>query len=749
MVGKPNPDALRDLAQKQLTGAPVEDLPQRSAEQLLYELQLHQLELEMQSDELRRANLDLEEARRHYLALYDFAPVGYLSLGLNGLIAEIHQTGAGLLGMARQEILERHFVSFVAPHDADRWLIFFKRALPHADQQQLIELTLKGPEREFPAQLVFQQCLCDDNNALLGMTLTDISQSEQLKKLKLAEQQLLIAAKAFESQEGILITDANNTILRVNTAFTRLTGYSNQDVVGKNPKILSSGRMDTSFYAVMWASILDTGAWEGEIWNRRKDGTVYLENLAVSSVKDGNGNVSHYVGCLTDITFSKEADDKIKQLAFYDALTGLPNRSLLRERLMLALAASHRNSRHGALLLLDLDNFKTLNDTLGHDRGDILLQQVAERLLACVGEADTVARFGGDEFVLLLEDLSEAADQAIVEIERIGQQILETFNQLYSLAGYEYRSTPSIGITLFNGQKQTPDALLKQADIALYQAKAAGRNTLCFFDVQMQTQIENRVALERDLRLAVIKNQFTLYYQPQVLHNRANIGAEALIRWFHPERGMVSPADFIPLAEDTGLIVPIGRWVLEAACDQLKMWQQSEQARHLQLAVNVSARQFHQGDFVAQVHQALSRSGINPVRLKLELTESLVLDDINDTIEKMHALRKIGVCFSMDDFGTGYSSLSSLKKLPLDQLKIDQSFVRDIAADPDDAVIVQTIIAMAKSFAMEVIAEGVETELQRAFLEQHGCMVIQGYLTGRPMPLAEFEALVKGSPALR
>ena len=749
MVGKPNPDALRDLAQKQLTGAPVEDLPQRSAEQLLYELQLHQLELEMQSDELRRANLDLEEARRHYLALYDFAPVGYLSLGLNGLIAEINQTGAGLLGMARQEILERHFVSFVAPHDVGRWLIFFKEALPHAGQQQLIELTLKGRKREFPAQLVFQQCLCDDNNALLGMTLTDISQSEQLKKLKLAEQQLLIAAKAFESQEGILITDANNTILRVNTAFTRLTGYSNQDVVGKNPRILSSGRMDTSFYAAMWASILDTGAWEGEIWNRRKDGTVYLENLAVSSVKDGNGNVSHYVGCLTDITFSKEADDKIKQLAFYDALTGLPNRSLLRERLMLAFAASHRNSRHGALLLIDLDNFKTLNDTLGHDRGDILLQQVAERLLACVGEADTVARFGGDEFVLLLEDLSEAADQAIVEIERIGQQILETFNQLYSLAGYEYRSTPSIGITLFNGQKQTPDALLKQADIALYQAKAAGRNTLCFFDVQMQMQIENRVALERDLRLAVIKNQFTLYYQPQVLHNRANIGAEALIRWFHPERGMVSPADFIPLAEDTGLIVPIGRWVLEAACDQLKMWQQSEQARHLQLAVNVSARQFHQGDFVAQVHQALSRSGINPVRLKLELTESLVLDDINDTIEKMHALRKIGVCFSMDDFGTGYSSLSSLKKLPLDQLKIDQSFVRDIATDPDDAVIVQTIIAMAKSFAMEVIAEGVETEQQRAFLELHGCMVIQGYLTGRPMPLAAFEALVKGSPALR
>jgi EAL domain-containing protein (putative c-di-GMP-specific phosphodiesterase class I) len=359
-----------------------------------------------------------------------------------------------------------------------------------------------------------------------------------------------------------------------------------------------------------------------------------------------------------------------------------------------------------------------------------------------VRNCDTVARLGGDEFVVMLEDLSEHSFEAASQAEVIGNKILVSLNQSYLLAGHDHHSTPSIGVTLFQGTEQSVDDILKQADIAMYQAKASGRNALRFFDPEMQASIAVRVELENDLRLALKNNQFKLYYHPQVHIKGQIIGAEVLTRWDHPWRGLIPPADFIPLAEETGLIFAIGQWVLETVCSQLKKWENNINARHLQLAVNVSAKQFHQADFVEKIRTALSGSGINPNRLKLELTESLVLDDIDDAICKMKSLRELGVRFSMDDFGTGYSSLSSLKKLPIDQLKIDQSFVRDIAVDPDDAIIVQTIIAMAKHMGMEVIAEGVETELQRDFLEKHGCLACQGYLFGKPMPLEEFELML-------
>ncbi|MGZ8181346.1 MAG: putative bifunctional diguanylate cyclase/phosphodiesterase [Methylobacter sp.] len=462
-------------------------------------------------------------------------------------------------------------------------------------------------------------------------------------------------------------------------------------------------------------------------------------------MKGTDGIVTNYVATLVDITLNKAAADEIERLAFYDPLTGLPNRRLLLDRLDLALASSHRSGRKGALLFIDLDNFKTLNDTLGHDMGDLLLQLVAVRLSSCIREGDTVARLGGDEFVIMLEDLSKQAVEAATQTETIGEKILVALNQTYQLAKHEYYSTPSIGASLFNGHEQSTDELLKQADIAMYQAKTSGRNALRFFDPQMQASINTRVAMEADLRQAVAENQFILYYQPQVYHDGHAIGAEVLIRWHHPQRGLVSPADFIPLAEETGLILPIGLWVLETACAQIKIWEDSGHTQHLQLAVNVSVRQFRQPDFVEEVSQVLRRSAINPHKLKLELTENLMLDDIDDTIVKMNTLREIGVCFSMDDFGTGYSSLSYLTQLPLDQLKIDQSFVRNIGVKPTDAVIVQTIIGMAKNLGMEVIAEGVETQAQRAFLEQHGCPVCQGYLFGKPVLLAEFEQLLKHS----
>lgn len=440
-----------------------------------------------------------------------------------------------------------------------------------------------------------------------------------------------------------------------------------------------------------------------------------------------------------DITEYKRAEEEIQYLAFYDPLTGLPNRQLLQDRLRQAMATGSRNDRHGGLLLIDLDNFKAVNDTLGHDIGDLLLQKVAQRLTTCVRESDTISRLGGDEFVVMLADLSQNPIEAAAQAETVGEKLLATLNEPYQLAEHEYHSTPSIGITLFKGYENTLDELLKWIDLAMYQAKAAGRNTLRFFDPEMQAVMSARVELETDLRRALQENEFVLYYQPQINHDGSVTGAEALVRWQHPLRGLVLPDEFIPLSEDTGLILPLGRQILEAACRQLVIWASQPLTAGLNLAVNVSARQFHHPDYVDQVLTVLDQTGANPRNLMLELTESVLIEDIDDTISKMTALKAKGVWFSLDDFGTGYSSLVYLKRLPLSLLKIDQSFVRDVLADRNDATIVHAIIALSQNLGMEVIAEGVETEAQRDFLLQNGCRAYQGYLFAPALPIEQFE----------
>jgi diguanylate cyclase (GGDEF)-like protein len=493
----------------------------------------------------------------------------------------------------------------------------------------------------------------------------------------------------------------------------------------------------------MWESIISTGSWAGEIWNRRKNLEVYPEYLTITAVRNKDGDISNYVATLTDITLSKKAADEIKNLAFYDPLTNLSNRRLLQDRLFQALSSSDRNGKIGALLYIDLDNFKSINDTFGHTKGDQLLQQVAERLKSCVRIGDTVARLGGDEFVVMLENLNEQAIHAAAEAEVIGQKILVTLNQPYRLGSREFVNTPSIGVSLFNGHQQLADDLFKQADIAMYQAKNEGRNTLRFFDPKVQLAINHRVTLEGELRSAIEFHQFFLHYQIQVDHTNQPVGAEALIRWIHPTRDMVSPAEFIPIAEETGLILPIGKWVLDTACAQLSLWQLDVKTKDLMLSVNVSAKQFNQPDFAEQVREIVQRHGINPAKLKLELTESILLDNIERIISTMNEISALGIRFSLDDFGTGYSSLQYLKKLPLYQLKIDQSFVRDIVDDSNDRSIVDTIIGMARSLELEVIAEGVETEEQKKILEKSGCTHFQGYLFGKPMPINQFIELIK------
>ncbi len=562
-------------------------------------------------------------------------------------------------------------------------------------------------------------------------------------ELVIANNELTIAATVFESQEGMIVTDTRNVILRVNYAFTDITGYSAEDTIGKTPALLSSGKHSKEFYATMWASLKRIGYWEGEIWNKRKNGELFPEHLCITVIKDKLGVITNYVATMNDITMSRKAADEIQQLAFYDVLTGLPNRRLLLERLKLALAYSVRTGNYGSIFFLDLDNFKVLNDTLGHDIGDLLLQAVAQRLESCVREGDTIARLGGDEFVIIINALSNQPVEAVAQALVVGKKILRELNLPYLLASYEYRSTPSIGANLFIGHEISIQELLKQSDIAMYQAKKAGRNTLQFFDPAMQEIIIKRAVMEAELQTALENRQFQLYYQVQMVSSGQALGAEALIRWIHPERGIVSPAHFIPLAEETGQILQIGHWVLDTACAQLAVWQKNDLTRHLTLSVNVSARQFHQDGFIGQVRQVLQQHAINPTKLKLEPTESILLDDIAEAVATMNALKELGVQFALDDFGTGFSSLQYLKILPLNQLKIDQSFVRDLVSGANDQAIVRTIIAMAHGLNLDVIAEGVETAEQLQILQQNGCNHFQGYLFGKPVPIEKFEQALR------
>lgn len=551
------------------------------------------------------------------------------------------------------------------------------------------------------------------------------------------------------SPTPLAMVDGHGDFKNLNKAFIEATGYTLDDIpamadwwLRAYPNVQYRQWMVETWQENMEIAMRTNSAFAPiELNIRCKDGTTRI--FSVAAVPLQKNYAENYLVVLHDITIRKAAEEEINHLAYYDNLTGLPNRLLLLDRMQKALASSARSNRKGALLFIDMDNFKKINDTLGHDIGDLLLQQITQRLQHFMREGDTVARLGGDEFAVLLLDLSEDHLEAAAQTKNICDKILAKLNHAYQLGNYEHRCTASIGATLYDGHQLTAEELIKQADIALHQAKKSGPNELRFYDPEMQRNITSRAMLEDDLNKALLNQEFHLYYQIQVDDLNRPLGAETLIRWIHPTRGFVSPAQFIPLAEETGLILPIGLWVLEKACAQLKAWQLEVHTRELVLAVNVSARQFRQENFVAQVHSAIQMHDINSRLLKLELTESMLVDNVEEIIVTMHALKEIGVQFSMDDFGTGYSSLQYLKRLPLDQLKIDQSFVKDMATDASDNSIVQTIIAMAKKLKLDVIAEGVELETQRQLLASYGCHRYQGYLFSKPVPIDQFEALLK------
>ncbi len=702
---------------------------------LLCELQVHQVELEMQNKQLIQANLTEEILRNRYTDLYDFAPIAYFTINPDGITTELNLKASSMFGIDRNNPIQRRFARFIADQDKDRWHQIFMRLKKQATGSEIsVCLILKRTDdSSFYGQLNCRRAKDEDSLGILHVTVADISE------IKKAEADLRIAATAFESQEGIFITDPNTVILKINRSFTRITGYTEEDIVGKTPRILHSDVQDTSFYKHMWNSINTKGSWQGEIFNKRKNGDTYFELLSITAIYDKNNVLQNYVGSLIDISSQKAAAEQIEKLAFYDQLTGMPNRRLLLDRLKHALASSSRSGKNCALMFIDVDNFKSLNDTQGHDMGDLLLKKMAERLTNCVREGDTVSRIGGDEFVVMLENLSNNLELATNQTQTIAEKMLVVLSEHYLLASHEFRCTSSIGIILFSGHNASVDDLLKRVDIAMYQAKHSGRNRLCFFDKIMQSRLETRVKLEQDLRLGMSQNQFLPYYQKQVSHDGSTIGAELLIRWLHPQDGIIAPMQFIPLAEESGMILQMGQYMLEIACKQLEIWKNSPVNKSLSIAVNVSSRQFYQPDFVNTLVALINKYAINPNKLDLELTETVVLDNIDDAMTKMRALNQLGIKFSIDDFGTGYSSLAYLTQLPLSFLKIDQSFVRNIGVKAHDGVIIQTILAMAKSLGMTVIAEGVETEAQRDFLAINGCKLYQGFLFGKPVPLIEFE----------
>ena len=694
------------------------------------------------------AEQHLRESQNQYQELVQWAPLG-LCVHHNGRIVYVNPAAMRMWGAATaSELRGTRFQSRIHPQ---YWQSEGARIQAIVDKGQHAPVRhskyLRVDDRAIDVETQGMPIEYGGTPAVL-ISFQDISARKQTETtLRDSEDRFRILTQL--SSDWYWEQDAQHRFVMLSGAVTVSTGLNTLDCIGKTHWELPSLNLKPQDWE-RHQQVLESRREFRDLEIRWPDaaGRMHWSSVSGAPMFSATGVFRGYRGVGRDVTAQKLAAEQIHRLAFYDALTGLPNRRLLQEQLKKTLQLNNRHRARGALLFIDLDNFKTLNDTLGHDVGDVLLQQVAGRLSTCVREADTVARLGGDEFVVVLDDLSEDALDAASQAETIGKKILVALNAPYRLAGREHRSSPSIGITLMGESVQSVDDLLKQADLAMYQAKAAGRNTLRFFDVAMQSEVDSRAAMESDLRDGLQGGEeLELRFQPMVDVHGCIVGAEALVRWQQPERGLVMPADFIPLAETTGLILPLGKWVLNTACNQLAQWALETRMAHLTLAVNVSARELREPDFVAQVAKALKQSGASAQRLRLELTETVLVHRVEDIIVKMEELRQLGVGFSLDDFGTGYSSLSYLKQLPLDLLKIDHSFVRDVLNDPNDAAIARTIVGLGKSLGLAVVAEGVETLAQRDFLADIGCYFYQGFLFADPMPIDEFNAFVARSVA--
>jgi len=689
----------------------------------------------------RKLRNEMSEREIRYNAVLDGIAEGIVVCDADGNIESMNPMAEQIFGCVECEVIAKNLLDFISDVD-QKTVDEFIQVSKSAELQQMLrfESEVQGrrvDDSHFPMELLIRSTRMPSR----GM-LTCIVRDTTLTKQK--EEELQLTATAFETHTAILITGVDGTILRVNPAFTQITGYTAEEAIGNNPKMLQSGHHDEAFYVKFWESVKTTGRWEGEIWNKRKNGEIYPEWQTITAVKNNSGETTHYVATFQDITERKQTQALIEHHAFYDALTNLPNRRMMLDRLNQELSASRRHQVYGALLFLDLDHFKTLNDSMGHAVGDSLLQQMAKRLSNNVRAEDTVSRLGGDEFVVLLSNLGSKERSATAMANSIAKKIHAAISRPYQLEGHAFSFTSSIGITLFPFASDSADDVLKHADAAMYRAKGKGRNAICFYQSNMQVEADQRLQLEKELRAAINNDELVLYYQPQFNNQNALVGAEALLRWAHPKRGIVEPKDFIALAEETNLIQQMGVWVMKTAVEQYVEWRDSGLfVGREYIAINVSPRQFQQDDFVSEVADVLKSHDISPSSLKLELTESMLLGDLHDVVEKMNQLKELGVSFSMDDFGTGFSSLAYLKRLPFDQIKIDKAFIRDVVRDINDAAIVETIIAMAEHLRLDVIAEGVETREEFEFLQRKGCVNYQGFYFSTPLQASSFEQTIR------
>lgn len=664
-----------------------------------------------------------------FRVLFDTVHDGLLVFDGEGCIQDVNRTGCSMLGYSREELSQMSAADIV-PAELSGLMRAHIDASGSNDSKPLETLLLNRGGSQIPVEIRTSRIDLDGRPCLFSMVRDIGARKAAEREVQLSHAAINMNSTPFYwiSQEGEFIS--------VNAAACASLGYSQEELIGKHiwdidPYYPPEAQSET------WEKIKALGSFTLESAHRRKDGSEF-PILVTINYANFEGE-EHSLVFVQDITDRKRSEERITYLAYYDELTGLPNRRKLLEQLQHSLAVSARSQICGAILFIDIDNFKTINDTLGHEAGDMLLREVASRLCRNVREEDIVSRLGGDEFVVVLEKVDADRQRSAAHAKLVGEKLLDTLVMPFFIHGMECVVSASIGVSIFKGHDQEIEELFKQSDLAMYEAKRKGRNSLLFFDPAMQNALEKRTRMETELRIALEMGQFELYFQRRVDENGKAVGAEALLRWQHPEKGLISPAEFIPLCEETGLILPIGNWVLEEACSVIKAWEGSPRTSQLVLSINISARQLRQENFAETIAAAIRNSGIDPTRLELEITESMLHSDIDLIIEKMEALRAQGVHFSMDDFGTGYSSLSYLKRLPIDQIKIDQSFVRDITQDQNDETIVQLIIKMSQTLGLESVAEGVESIEQLDLLLHHGCRQFQGYFFGRPMSRPAFE----------
>ncbi len=728
--------AEQQLAQQQsiLSGTEVDTKKLLHELQVQHELQVHQIELEMQNEELLVAQTEAEANLERYTELYDMAPVGYLTLDCFGTIHQLNLKAARQLGIFRSQLKQQRFSSFISTDSLPVFNAFLSDVFASRTAQSC-ELTVL-PADLSPMLIVHIEAIANDDNQSCRVILVDITERKgNEEKLKLAN--LVYQAIG----EAIMVADADNRIVTVNPAFTELTGYTLQEAVNQSTTLLKSGHQDEAYYQVMWHALETTGHWQGEIWNRRKNGETYLEWLTINTVYDEQNKVRYRIAMFSDITDQKRAEQTIWQQANFDSLTGLPNRHLFYERLAQEMKKSQRLNLPLALLFLDLDHFKDINDTLGHTKGDLLLKEMAQRLLTCVRSTDTVARLGGDEFTIILPELHDPDS-----IERLAQDILRQLTKPFQLASERAYVSVSIGITLYPEDSDDIDVLIKNADQAMYAAKDQGRNRRHYFTASMQEAALTRMRLINDLRAALDECQFWLAYQPIVDLTTGTIRkAEALIRWQHPTRGLISPAEFIPVAEATGMIIDIGEWVFREAAQQAAQWRIAHR-NDFQISINKSPVQFQkEGNGHLAWFDHLRELNLPGQSIVVEITEGLLMDAGALISDQLLAFRDAGIQVSLDDFGTGYSSLSYLKKFDIDYLKIDQSFTRNLSPNATDLTLCEAIIVMAHKLGIKVIAEGIETQEQCDLLIAAGCDYGQGYLFSKPVSADEFGRYLQDS----